>query len=247
MEQFEEVIPLFHLSPQVPSCPDSPVSPLVLLSSESPVSPLVPSSSATHVIPPSLPLPLPLTASSSALPPLVPFNPSSSPAQNCEDLHWFYRPPVPPSPKNPGSISSLSTHHSSAACKPIICALSPPFLAPSETIILTTPLGSLVPPAPLWSDVVLPTPSAPSVFVFPPASPPSSVPLASPQSPGFHAPPWMLVATVPTRPPAPAVLHGLFGLSAPPWSPSPVESPLVVPRVLSAKSPPWVLPPSTLP
>ncbi|XDV44355.1 hypothetical protein PO909_012648 [Leuciscus waleckii] len=92
MDLFEEVITLFLLSPLVQSSPESPV------------------------IPPSLPLPPPLTASSEALPLLVPFSPSASPTP-CEDPPQSLKSLAQPTkedplaqPLNPSLHRGLSTH-----------------------------------------------------------------------------------------------------------------------------------------
>ncbi|ROL51870.1 hypothetical protein DPX16_19389 [Anabarilius grahami] len=86
-----------------------------------------------------------------------------------------------------GSPGSISVNLSALSW------LLPPS-APPDTIVLTAPPGSLVPPAQPWSDFTLPTPrtykpsavlhlstpSTPSGSTFPPASPQSSGTLAPP-------------------------------------------------------------------
>ncbi|XP_051728816.1 endoplasmic reticulum protein SC65 isoform X1 [Ctenopharyngodon idella] len=57
----------------------------------------------------------------------------------------------------------------------------------------------------------------------------------------------MLVVPAPSRSPDPAVSVGLFGMPAPPGSPSSVPSPSAVPRVAPLNSPLWRLPSSTPP
>ncbi|ROL49809.1 hypothetical protein DPX16_13474 [Anabarilius grahami] len=127
------------------------------------VSPLVPSSPVSPVFP----LPPPLTASSSAPPPLVPFSPSSSPTPKYVDPLQCFRPPAPPKPEDP--LAPPPASEPNTPPQPVDASSTPwllPPSAPPEAFSLTTPPGSLVPQAPPWSDVVLPAPSVPPGFAF---------------------------------------------------------------------------------
>ncbi|ROI83712.1 E3 ubiquitin-protein ligase RNF123 [Anabarilius grahami] len=85
---FEEVIPLFLLSPLVPTSPELCVSPLVLAIPVLSISPLVLSSPVSPVIS----LPPPLTASSSAPPPLPPSEDDLCPICYAHSISAIFKP-----------------------------------------------------------------------------------------------------------------------------------------------------------
>ncbi|XDV39127.1 hypothetical protein PO909_008410 [Leuciscus waleckii] len=166
-------------------------------SSKSLVSPLVPPSSKSPVspeFPPGLPLlpPLPITASSSAPLPLVPFSPSAPPLTllQCVDLPRVFRSPAPTSKEDPPAPPPVAD--SVTTTRPVDLS-APPWLlppsAPPDTIALMVPL---VPPAPPWSDITLPAPRT--------TEPSAALRLSTPS-----APPWRSV------PPAPLQSSGTLG------------------------------------
>ncbi|ROL46284.1 hypothetical protein DPX16_9019, partial [Anabarilius grahami] len=134
-------------------------------------------------------------SSSSALPPLLSFNPSASPI-SIENLPSVFQPPAPSSIEDPLAPPPATVPF--APPQPVNTSAPPwllPPLASLETIGHPASPGSLVPPASPWSAVDLPAPSAPSGSGFPPSLPPSSVPTAQPLSYGIPA--HMLVALAP--------------------------------------------------
>ncbi|ROL52380.1 hypothetical protein DPX16_6609 [Anabarilius grahami] len=186
-----------------------------------------------------------LTASSS-VPPFLPFSRLTSPT--CQmGMSSIFRPSTPSIQEDP--LPPLPASTPPAPPRPVDTSASPwllPPSAPPDTIGHTASPGSLF-PAPPWSVVHLPAPTVPSGSSFPPAPPTSSVPPAQPLPSGCPPPPRTLVTMAPPRSPGPSAARGHIGSAVP--SGSPAESPLVVPRVSSAPklTPPWLLPPATLP
>ncbi|ROJ66342.1 hypothetical protein DPX16_16605 [Anabarilius grahami] len=214
-------------------------STLVLSSSKFPASQLVPPSFKSPVspeIPPSLPLPppLPKPASLSAPPLLFYFNSSVPPLTPlyCVDLPGvFLSPTLHCSTRDHHPYGSTELPRLSGsplvrhrfACTTDFQAFSyASSLHPFGSVRLHIPSGSALVRSPTDSTSVLCHPST-------------------------LAPPCMLVAVAPPLCPVPSVSHAHFGSTSLFGSPPPLaQSPSVIPLVSSAKSPPWLLPPSTL-
>ncbi|ROL43656.1 hypothetical protein DPX16_2894 [Anabarilius grahami] len=186
---------------------------------------------------------------------------SSSPVPCCDIEPQVELPPAASVREDPATLTQASDLF--APSRPIDLS-APPWLlppsAPPETLCLAAPPGSLVPPAPPWPVVTLlpPRTCGPSAALcssthlaaagssFPSASPLSFVTPALPQPSDTLAAPPPLAAVASPRSPVPAMSLVSIGSLSAPMDPS-ASSPAVVPQLLSATTPSWLLLPSTPP
>ncbi|XP_026092246.1 proline-rich protein 36-like isoform X1 [Carassius auratus] len=179
---------------------------------------------------------------------------------NGQDLPQDSQPPAAPSLEDPRSSSlAFKTWAPLRSVDPLVSPWLKALSSPLWPISQLAPPGFLVPPAPPWSFVNLPSPQdynplalprlsiplAPLGSSLPPAPTWSLVALAppwpsgtppSPRSPESSAPPW---------PSDPSVLLWLFGSPSSPWAPRPPALFLSVrPLKPSVSLPSWVLPPT---
>ncbi|ROL27921.1 hypothetical protein DPX16_11051 [Anabarilius grahami] len=206
-----------------------------------------------------LPLPSPCSASPPAPSLLEVVSPSPSPA-----MPSTYIKPQDLQPQSvPERIDPVAPALASDRLGPSICRLhlgsSPLQLPPPDTLGLTAPPGSLVPPAPPWSVVTPPSPrtcgpsarlcsstptaAAGSSFIFRSASVLHHNDIFSVLG---YSDPQIIVATTSPRPPVPEM--SLFSIGSPsaPWNQL-APPPSVVPQLMPASTPHWLLPPSTPP